>query len=248
MKYSNFLNDPKAVEIVETLSGPLSVVDNVKFLYNDLGNAARARTLDDAIRSFIQDHPKATIVNLGSGFDTAFSRTDNGEITWFDIDLPAVMEMRKIIIPETDRSRCIACSILDNTWMRKINPNEHGLFMIAAGILPYFTEQEVKSLFSSLADHFPSSELVFDAVSRFGRFFSNRWIKKAGISSATMKWAVSRHNILEKWDDRVVVLKHFPMFANIERLPDFDKKIILIMDRCDKWWNMSIIHLRFGVL
>jgi O-methyltransferase involved in polyketide biosynthesis len=245
MTYGSLLNDPTAVQIVELLSGRLSVADDVRLLYNDIGNAARARVLDDAARAFIDDHPKAKIVNLGSGFETAFSRIDNGQISWFDVDLPAVIEMRKVIIPETDRSRCIACSILDNAWMREINPDKNGLFMIAGGVMPYFTKQEVKGVCASLAGHFPSGELVFDAVSWFCRVLSNRRIKKAGISSASMKWSAGRRNNVHAWDSRAIVLHHYPMFAHIGRSSGFDEKIVRIMDRCDKRWDMSIFHLRF---
>lgn len=245
-KYKTLLDDPKAIEIVELLSGPLSDVDNVKELYNDLGNAARARALDDAVRSFMLDHPQATIVNLGCGLDTAFSRIDNGQVAWFDVDLPAVIEMRKLILPETGRSRCIACSILDSAWMREINPREGGLLMIAGGVLPYFSDQEVKSLVLSLADNFPSREFVFDAVSEGGGIDSRQVIERVGISSASMKWALGRHNDLNEWDRRIVVQNHYPLFAHIKRSPDLDAGIIRIMDECDKLWKMSIVHMRFA--
>jgi O-methyltransferase involved in polyketide biosynthesis len=246
LKYPEFLNDKKAVEIIELLSGPLSVGADDKSLGADLGNAARARVLDDAVRSFTTEHPKAAIVNLGAGLDTAFSRVDNGEVTWFDIDLPEVMEMRKLIIPETDRSRCIAGTILDSAWMREIVPASGGVLMIAGGVLPYFTEQQVKDLVVSLTDHFPSCDVVFDAVSERGELNSNQSIKNAGISSASMKWSVGKENDLNKWDRRVVVLKHCPLFADIERSANFDENIIRIMDECDKSWSMSIVHLRLG--
>jgi O-methyltransferase involved in polyketide biosynthesis len=244
MKYGNLLNDPKAIEIVEMLSGHLSIDDD-KVLYYDLGNAARSRNLDDAIKTFVKDHPNATIVNLGSGLDTAFSRNDNGKMTWFDVDLPDVMEMRKLIIPETDRSHCIACSILDGAWMRAINPDTGGLFFIAGGVLSYFTKQEVECILYSLAYNFPTSEFAFDTVSRAGRSISNRLIKRVGISSAEMKWAFGRNDSFKELDGRVVVMRHYPMFANIERSSNFGKNVISIMDRCDKMWNMSMVHLGF---
>ena len=245
-RFSNLLNDPKAIEVVQILSGPLAAVDDVKALYNDLGNAARARVLDDAVQAFIRVHPEATIVNLGAGFDTAFSRNDNGTITWFDVDLPDVIELRKVIIPETGRSHCIAGSLLDGAWMREISPAQGGLFFFAGGVLPYFTRQEVKGILSSLAAGFPSSEFVFDAVSRRGLKHSNLWIKKAGIASAVMKWSLGRYNNLNKWDSRVVVEEHFPLFAQIERSPVFDESILRIMDECDQTWKMSIVHCRFA--
>lgn len=247
LAYANLLNDPKAVEVVKILSGHFPEIGDIRSIFNDLGNAARARTMDDAIKNYVQEHPTATIVNLGAGFDSAFSRIDNGKISWFDIDLPAVIEIRKIILPETDRSHCIACSILDDTWMREINPAKNGLFVFAGGVLPYFSEQEVKGLVGTLADVFPGSEFMFDVVSRLGRFYSHQQIRKAGISSAPMRWVVDHQNDLHKWDSRIFVLAHIPMFARIERAPNFDKQIVRIMDKCNKLWNMSVFHLKFDV-
>jgi len=129
--------------------------------------------------------------------------------------------------------------------MHEIGPNGNGLFMIAGGVVPYFTGREVKGLLVSLADHFPLAECAFDAVSLFGRFNANRKIKKAGISSAAIKWAAGRNAGFWKWDRRIVVLHHFPMFANVKRSPEFDARMIRIMDTCDKRWTMSIIRLGF---
>ncbi len=201
--YPDLFNDPKSIEIIERLSCPLKKINDPRIISGDLGNAAQARMLDDAIRTYIHEHPNATIINLGAGFDTAFSSVDNGYITWFDVDLPGVTKMRNLLIPETDRSHCITCSILDSTWMKEINPGEHGLFIIAGGVLPYFTKDEVKHLIVSLADRFPLSEFVFDAVSRLGRFWSNWRIKSAGIHSVKMKWFINSRTDFKKWNSRI---------------------------------------------
>ncbi len=242
------LNDPKAIELVELLSGPLPDKSDAKIIHADLGNAVRARNFDDEIKAFIAVHPKATIVNLGSGFDTTFSRIDNGEVTWFDIDFPEVMELRRLIIPETIRSRCVASSILDKLWVREvreIGPVENGVLFIAGGVLPYLSKSDVTQLFSLLADNFPNAEFVFDAVSMLGKTLSNNAIKKAGISSTRMQWAIGRNANLRKLDKRVAVQNRYSMFANIKRTPDFEKGMIRIMDRCDAWWNMSVVHCNF---
>ncbi len=245
--YPDLFNDPKSIEIIERLRCPLKKFNDPRIIFGDLGNAARARTLDDAIRTYIHEHPNATIVNLGAGFDTAFSRVDNGYITWFDVDLPDVTGMRKLLIPETDRSHCITCSILDSAWMLEINPGEQGLFIFAGGVLPYFTKDEVKHLIVSLADRFPLSEFMFDGVSRISRFMANRRIKRVGIRSVKMKWIMNSRTDFTRWNRRILVLERFPLFAHIERSSNFDKRMIRIMNRSDKLWTSSIVHLRFGI-
>jgi O-methyltransferase involved in polyketide biosynthesis len=244
-QYTTLLNDPKAVEIIECLSGKLSETDS-QVTTRDFCMGARARTLDDAVKTHVRDHPKATIINLGAGFDSAFYRNDNGALSWIDIDLPEVIKIRKLLIPETDRSRCLACSILDNTWIQEVGHNGQDLFIIAGGVLPYFTEKEVKQIFVSLADQISHCEFIFDVVSKKGRLVSNRLNREAGYVSAPMKWIVNRHNNLGTWDSRVAVLEQYPLFAHIKRTPDFDDQIIRFMDRSDEEWNVSIVHLKIG--
>jgi O-methyltransferase involved in polyketide biosynthesis len=245
--YPDLFNDPRSIEIIERLSGPLKKINDPRIVFGDLGNATRARVLDDAIKTYIHEHPKATIVNLGAGFDDAFSRVDNGYITWFDIDLQDVIEMRKHLIPETDRSHCVTCSILDSGWMKEIIPRDHGLLFIAGGLICYFSKDEVKHLIISLADRFPHSEFVFDGVSRLGRFWSNWRIKSAGIHSVKIKWFVNSRTDFKKWNSQISVVERYPLFAHIERSPNFDKRMVRIMNRSDKLWNLSIVHLRFGI-
>ena len=168
---------------------------------------------------------------------------DNGTISWIDLDLPEVITLRRPLIPETDRSRCVAGSLLDPAWMRKIGHAQGGLFLFAGGVMPYLTEQQVRSALSSIAEYLPRCEFMFDGVSWLGKFLSNLTIKKAGISAAPMKWAVGRRCDPGRWDARITVLDHFPLFQRIERSAQFDPKACRIMDRCDKRWSMSIFHL-----
>jgi len=42
-------------------------------------------------------------VNIGCGFDTTFERIDNGKITFYDLDLPDVINLRKQFISNCSR-------------------------------------------------------------------------------------------------------------------------------------------------
>jgi O-methyltransferase involved in polyketide biosynthesis len=243
--YTSLLNDPLANAIVERLSGKLSEADT-QVSSRDLCMGARARTFDDTIKAYVQEHPHATVVNLGAGFDSAYQRIANAEIAWYDVDLPEVINFRKLLIPETDRSRCVACSILDDTWIREIDNRENGLFIFAAGVLPYFAEEEVKRIIIALADRHLGCEFICDVVSKQGCIDSNRLTREAGFASAPMQWIVNRHNNLHTWDSRVVVRDHYPLFAHIKRTPDLGEQLIRFMDTSDKEWNVSIVHLRIG--
>jgi len=105
-------------------------------------------------------------VNIGAGLDTTFYRVDNGLLHWYDLDLPAVIGVRRQLLPEPDWVTYIAKSPLDPSWCKDIKHTADEIFMIAGGVLPWFNELEVKRFFSMLADNFPRGEIAFDAVSR----------------------------------------------------------------------------------
>lgn len=164
-QYDSLFNDIKAVELIEQMDYDFSVIDKAFFDYLWFTYAARAMQLDNKARTYIKKHPRASVVNLGAGFDTGFYRVDNSKIHWYDLDLPEIVEVRKQLIPETDRTICIAKSFLNPSWCTDIN-TENGVFMIAGGLFHYFNKADIRQFFSLMADHFPSCELVFEAESK----------------------------------------------------------------------------------
>ncbi len=176
-EHSSLFYDAKAVELAEKIDYDFSTSDmpfrGIMFNLFLKGNlpefdlfTLRAKQFDDKLKVYITEHPRASVVNIGAGLDTTFYRVDNGLIHWYDLDLPAVIEVRKQLLPEPDRVSYIAKSLLDPSWCDDIEHTEGGVFMVAGGVLPWFNEPDVEQFFLTLADNFPGSEIVFDAVSR----------------------------------------------------------------------------------
>ena len=108
--------------------------------YGGLAYIVRGRKIDGIIKQFIAEHPRATIVNIGAGFDTTFSRVDNGAVHWYDIDLCEVIALREKIIPAGSRNICIAKSVFDYSWLKDVRFNEKdGILFVAGGVFYYFT-------------------------------------------------------------------------------------------------------------
>jgi len=126
---------------------------------------ARAYQCDQALKKYINRYPSATIINLGAGLDTTFYRVDNGKIQWYDIDFPGVIAQRKQVIEPHERCFMIGSSVLDLTWLDQIYSDPiKGTFIIGAGLLMYFKEPKVITLFTQLAQRFPEGDFIFDAV------------------------------------------------------------------------------------
>ena len=131
-----------------------------------VGICLRTVIIDGIVKKFIETHPDGTIVNLGCGLDTRFSRLDNEKIQWFDLDLPDTISLRRHFFTETERNCFIAKSVLDFSWVEDIPPGDSTLF-IAEGLSYYFTESENKALVSAIKQNYPGAEYVFDTLHPF---------------------------------------------------------------------------------
>ena len=174
-EYSSLFYDEKAIELVEKIEYDFSTSDTpfegIMFNISRKGNVPefdlftlRARQFDEKAKAYITEHPHASVVNIGAGLDTTFYRVDNGLIDWYDLDLPAVIDVRRQLLPEPDRVTYIAKSLFDPSWCKDIKHTEDGVFMIAGGIFMWFEKSQVQQFFSMLADNFPGEEIVFNVI------------------------------------------------------------------------------------
>jgi O-methyltransferase involved in polyketide biosynthesis len=130
-EYNSLFYDAKAVELVEKIDYDFSTSDipfrGIMFNIFLKGNlpafdlfTLRAKQFDEKAKAYIAEHPNASVVNIGAGLDTTFYRVDNGRIHWYDLDLPAVINVRRQLLPEPERVTYIAKSLLDPSWVKDI--------------------------------------------------------------------------------------------------------------------------------
>jgi O-methyltransferase involved in polyketide biosynthesis len=247
-KYPSLLYDPKAVELVETIDYDFSpIAEKFDALYR-LSSVVRAKHLDDKTRAYIAEHPCASVINLGAGLDTGFCRVDNGQIQWYDLDLPNVIALRQQLIPETGRTHYIAKSLFDMSWYNDIKHPEHtndGVFIVSAAVLMYFEETKVRPFFSSLADELPGAEMVFNIYTALEASRINEALRRIGAAGATITWALDDVDKIRAWDARIKIIDAFPYFKNIRRDPAWGEETIKRMNAVDLQKMMSIVHVRF---
>ncbi len=253
-RYPEILSDTHAVTLIEKIKAlhPEAVTEFAaleKFIdeFYGLVFLVRARTFDDAIKGFIRQFPRATIINIGCGLDTTFSRIDNKRIIWFNLDLPAAIEYRKELLPSTPRSYNIAKSVFDFSWFDEISFNQKkGLFCIAGGLFLYFPEKEVATLFHAMATQFPSGEILFDMPSNLGNSMIKRRFRSTGIQNITLHFGMGNpEKQIPKWSNMLKVINWFPLFAHTPRNPKWKWKTRAMM-RLNDWFRASkFIHLKF---
>jgi O-methyltransferase involved in polyketide biosynthesis len=206
-KTNPLLVDTAAIRLIDRIDYDFSTMEKGLDEISQLGWIFRCINIDRTIEHFLERHPNATVVNIGCGLDTTFERVDNGALRWYDLDLPDVIDLRIKLIPAIERRQHITASVLDTGWFDEIIVKDH-VFFIAAGVLYYFDEEEIKKLFLHMADRFAGGEIIFDAASPFGVKMANRMvIKRSGMDEQSfLKWGLKDARHIEQWDNRLKVV------------------------------------------
>ena len=238
------LIDERAVEIIRQIDYDFSNIEETQAM-SQHGWVARSLHTDRVALEFIKKHPKATIVNIGCGLDTTFSRIDNGTIMFYELDLPDVIALRKNFYEDDDRHISIASSFLDTQWFEKIEVRD-GLLFLAGGVFMYFNEKQIKEFFVKVADHFTACDFYFDSLSPMGMKIAKKQVLKKGGMGMSMDggWGLKPVASLEKWDKRIRVISAIPMSKGMKKGVALQFKIMGAIT--DMLGVCSMVHMRIG--
>jgi O-methyltransferase involved in polyketide biosynthesis len=177
------LRDPKAVELVRSID-----YDAAKYGRGAGGSVTVLRTaiFDFWVREFLARHPAGTVAEIGTGLNTRFERVDNGQVRWFDLDLPDTIELRRAFFADTERRRMIAASVLEEDWIPEVAQSGGPYFFVAEGVLVYLPEDQVMRALSRIAEAFPGALLALDTYPR--RTFDQQH-KLAARKNIPARWA-----------------------------------------------------------
>ena len=208
------LNDPSALRMVDQIDYDFS---RFKLAGHDQATTImRLREFDRRTQDFLTRHPCSVVVHIGCGLDTRFERVDNGLVEWYDLDLPEVIELRQELIPGIDHCHILGYSVFDERWVEQVrnHPGRAYLFL-AEGVLPYFSEGQVRGLFLQLMDKFPGCELVCDAMTpamirlhNFRLIFSKL--------DARLQWGLKDGRVPESWHNNIRMLSEWFYFDRPE--------------------------------
>ena len=212
------IKDEKAVALVTQMSYDFGRIRQIKMDEDDKVTVIlRNLEFDRYGRDFLARHPEAVVVHIGCGLDARFERVDNGQVEWYDLDLPEVIELRrKLIGSERERYHLLGCSAFDSAWLDSMRAyRQRPFFFMAEGVLMYFEEAQVKSLVLMLRDHFPGAELVIDAFSPFLIRANNLRLSITKFG-ARYHWGLWRGQEIEGWGDGIHLLDEWGYFDRPE--------------------------------
>lgn len=212
------MKDEKAVALVRQMGYDFDQVRKIRMTEgNKVARLLLTREMDRYARDFLTHQPEAVVVHIGCGLDSRFERVDNGQVEWYDLDLPDVIGLRrKFIGDEGERYHLLSGSVLEGAWLEAVKVHSQRPFLfLAETVFIYFREAQVKSLVLRLRDHFPGAELVFDGWSPFFIWLGNRQLSSSKFG-CLLRWGFWRSRTLEGWGEGIHLLGQWGFFDQPE--------------------------------
>ncbi|WP_158889178.1 class I SAM-dependent methyltransferase [Amycolatopsis anabasis] len=204
----SILGDHAAAEAMDRIDYDFDRMKSLRPSSNQFLVALRAKQLDVWATDFLARHPDAIVLHLGCGLDSRAFRLDlPAGVDWFDVDVPTVVELRRQVYSEHDRYQMIGSSVTDPEWLDRI-PADRPVLVVAEGLLPYLTENEVRQLLQRLTDRFPTGELMFDGIPPWGAKVMK-----------IFRWGIRDGHQLEQWNPRLRFLEKASIFSHFAEIP-----------------------------
>lgn len=179
----------------------------------------RAKKLDAVVRDFLSERPAGVVLHLGCGLDNRFWRVDNGQVDWYDLDMPPVIELRQQFYPPCERYHPIASSATDLDWVETVVAANRPVLVVAEGLLMYLDEAKVRRLLLRLQEAFSHCRLIADVFSRMTARAAAQHpsLKQTG---AAVGWGIDDPHEIEAWSPGIALLEEwfFTQDPDLDRL------------------------------
>ena len=154
------IRDKKAEEIIDMIEYDFSLADRDAAMHS--GVIARTIVLDRLTVAWLAKNPGAVVVNIACGLDTRCYRM-SGYAHWYNLDLPETIAVRDSVFKESGRISTVACSVLDEAWVKQIKVRGKMLFIIE-GLTMYMTADEVKTMLGIIRDNFDNAYVCMETL------------------------------------------------------------------------------------
>ena len=187
-RFPEYFYDATALSLEKHL--PDESIQKSSSEYFQMASVARYYNLDSMTKKFLAAHEKCNVVHLGAGLETAYFRLNSQNAIFYEIDLPEVIDNRRLALGEYPNEVLIGADIFAMEWAQQIDSSLPSL-LIASGVFQYYHEEDVIRFIHALQNAFPRGELIFDATNEKGIKYANRYVRKTGNTSAVMYFFVN---------------------------------------------------------
>ncbi len=206
--------DPAAEGIAARLACDLTPFEADRDMLRGL--IERSLVLDQLLRDFLNRHPDAQVLSLGSGLSTQFERVDNGRLRWVDVDLPEVVDLRRTLFPPHPRRQLVSASVTEAGWTSVLGDLDGPTFVVAEGLLMYLERAQVLQLARDLAavQKGAPAEFAYDyyCAQMVGQAWLNVSLRRLG---AEFKWGLACPEELSLSEPRWGVIDTYPVMERL---------------------------------
>lgn len=246
-KAKSVLHDTMAGEIAEKIGYDTAEFSLPATKVFDI--AVRARMLDDVVRQFVARHPEAVVLDLGVGLDSRAFRVDTpATVDWYEIDFPEVVAVRRQVLPERPHVHAVAADLTDPDWLDEV-PADRPAVIVADGLLPFLTQNNLIALVRRLTGHFPEGELAFNSYTRFNMWVIHHIRGLKSIADVSVNPGFNDPREPERWATGLTFLReHFEARQpEISLLPAPIRAFTRLAARSTAMcrWSITIFHYRF---
>ena len=117
--FPNILNDIAALK----LKNKIPPENKLQSQYTYIASAVRSRNIDRYINNFLKINPDGIIVEIGCGLETTYFRHPDIKTTFYDMDLPEVIDYREKLIPLGEYQKLIKGDLFKEEWIEIIKKN-----------------------------------------------------------------------------------------------------------------------------
>jgi O-methyltransferase involved in polyketide biosynthesis len=196
--FPEYFRDEKALLLKKEM--PYEEIASKSSEYFQMAGACRFYNTDQMVKTFIGRYEKCNVVNIGCGLETCFFRIDPDpeKATFYEMDLPEVIEIRRQVLGESENEVLISGDMFDFTWADCID-NSLPTLVTVIGVFQYFEEEKVIGFLKQLKKEFPGVEVIFDAMTGKAIKYANDYIKKTGNNDAELHFSAdSGRSVAEK--------------------------------------------------
>jgi O-methyltransferase involved in polyketide biosynthesis len=211
--------------------------------------AVRAKMLDDVVRGFVARHLDAVVVDLGAGLDTrAWRVAAPPTVDFYDIDLPEVIEARRQVMPERANVHAVAADLTDSNCLDAV-PGDRPAVIVADGLVPFLSQDDLVALLRRLTGQFPSGELAFNSYSTFNMWVIHHLRSLRSIAEVSVNPGFNDPREPERWGIGLTfVEEHFETRRpEIALLPPVLRLSTRLLSRSAALsrWGITVFHYRF---
>lgn len=186
-KFPEFFHDEKALSLKQYI--PTKDINNNTGEYFYMASVCRQQTIDKKIIEFLGKNKQANVVFLGAGLETAYNRINNVTASFYQVDLPDVINTRKRILGNANNESLISGDMFTLDWIKEIDVNLPTMIVVS-GVYQYFHASEIINMITKMKSLIPKGELVFDATDSKGLKLVDKYVKKTGNTDAQMYFCV----------------------------------------------------------